>query len=215
MPSKWLKFCRLNYNTPRLGYQYACGGISLESNFSTSPAAAGTNNEGTTTTPSSVYRARVEGGTLQTDPHQLRVIAEFDRLQESLRNYEPPSKPSAMGKFFGSLLTGDSRDKKKGLRIPKGLYIYGAVGGGKTMLMDLFHEVSTVRRKRRVHFHSFMSQAHSEIHRVKQETATDSKSGTRPRVYDPIPPVAADITKESWLLCFDEFQVRRRPMAKN
>lgn len=75
------------------------------------------------------------------------------------------------------------------------------------MLMDLFFSVSPIKLKKRVHFHAFMSDVHSRIHQVKQATAFDVKSGTRPKVYDPIPPVAFDIFKEAWMLCFDEFQV--------
>ena len=83
-----------------------------------------------------------------------------------------------------------------------GLYIYGAVGGGKTMLMDLFYAAVGFQEKRRVHFHEFMLEIHSHIHRVKKEVfARGSKS------YDPIPHVAKAIMDQAWILCFDEFQV--------
>ena len=75
------------------------------------------------------------------------------------------------------------------------------------MLMDLFYEVSKVSRKRRVHFHSFMSDVHSQIHQVKQETVFSFQAGAKPKVRDPIPPVAEAIAESTWLLCFDEFQV--------
>jgi len=75
--------------------------------------------------------------------------------------------------------------------------------------MDMFHQIAPVRRKLRVHFHSFMSDVHGRIHRVKQATVRDARDGTKPQVYDPIPPVARDIANETWLLCFDEFQVRK------
>jgi predicted ATPase len=75
------------------------------------------------------------------------------------------------------------------------------------MLMDLFHSVAPVRRKRRVHFHAFMGDVHKRIHAVKQSTVSTFATGTKPKVYDPIPPVARDIASEAWLLCFDEFQV--------
>jgi len=73
--------------------------------------------------------------------------------------------------------------------------------------MDLFHSLSPVKRKKRVHFHSFMAEVHAGIHRVKQTTVSTFATGTKPKVYDPIPPVAEDIAQEAWLLCFDEFQV--------
>jgi len=75
------------------------------------------------------------------------------------------------------------------------------------MLMDMFHDLAPVEKKMRVHFHSFMSDVHTRIHQVKQDTVRDYESGTKPKVYDPIPPVAEDIAEEAWLLCFDEFQV--------
>lgn len=61
--------------------------------------------------------------------------------------------------------------------IPKGVYIWGSVGGGKTMLMDMFYDVAPVRRKLRVHFHSFMSDVHTKIHRVKQATVSNRIKG--------------------------------------
>jgi len=80
------------------------------------------------------------------------------------------------------------------------------------MVMDLFHDSAPVNRKKRVHFNSFMLDVHTRIHKVKQELVSTVKTGTRPKVYDPIPPVAEDIAEESWLLCFDEFQVENNQL---
>ena len=85
---------------------------------------------------------------------------------------------------------------------PRGLYLYGDVGTGKTMLMDLFYNNlhPHIKRKRRVHFHAFMIDVHKRIHAAK------AKLGFRGG--DPIEPVARDLAKETYILCFDEFQVR-------
>ncbi|XP_060712443.1 lactation elevated protein 1 homolog B isoform X2 [Hemiscyllium ocellatum] len=79
-------------------------------------------------------------------------------------------------------------------------------GTGKTMVMDLFYSHATVKRKSRVHFHGFMLDVHQRIHRLKQ-TLPKRKPGLMAKSYDPIAPIAAEISNESCLLCFDEFQV--------
>lgn len=83
---------------------------------------------------------------------------------------------------------------------PKGLYLYGDVGTGKSMLMDLFYDTlpPEVRSKRRVHFHAFMVDVHKAIHASKLGGAGDK---------DPIPGVAYDLARNASVLCFDEFQV--------
>ena len=86
---------------------------------------------------------------------------------------------------------------------PRGLYIFGAVGRGKTLLMDLFFEAAPVKAKRRVHFHAFMADVHARIHQWRQRRKRGEVAGE-----DPIAPVAADMAAQAWLLCFDEFSVR-------
>jgi cell division protein ZapE len=82
-------------------------------------------------------------------------------------------------------------------KVPRGLYLWGDVGRGKTMLMDLFFASVPLTRKRRVHFNRFMADVHVRIHAERQ------KAGT----HDPIVPVARTLSKAARLLCFDEFQV--------
>ena len=84
--------------------------------------------------------------------------------------------------------------------VPRGLYMYGGVGCGKSLLMDTFFDCSTVPedRKRRVHFHEFMQELHQKMHRLQQE---------QPEHGDPLPYIAHDISSSTQLLCFDEFQV--------
>lgn len=82
--------------------------------------------------------------------------------------------------------------------VPESLYIHGNVGTGKTMVMDLFFDTLAIKRKRRVHFHAFMLDVHQRIHRVKSQY---------PVLADPLSPIADDLVKEAYVLCFDEFQV--------
>lgn len=121
----------------------------------------------------------------------------MESLNDQLRGYHPPAQGGILRRFFG----GASRESAAQRKIPRGLYLHGTVGCGKTMLMDLFFECSGVEKKRRVHFNEFMLDVHRQIHEYKKTVDRHS------RAYDPIPPVAQNITNEAWLLCFDEFQV--------
>ncbi|XP_076444893.1 AFG1-like ATPase isoform X2 [Babylonia areolata] len=142
---------------------------------------------------------QVEIGELQRDSHQHMVIRRLQRLHEDLLTYNPDQHTE------GSWLSKAIHGSKK-LTVPKGLYLYGGVGCGKTMLMDLFYNSSQRHRKKRVHFHKFMLDVHRRIHQLKKtqpkRTSTRESAG-----FDPIRPVAESIREETWLLCFDEFQV--------
>jgi protein AFG1 len=90
------------------------------------------------------------------------------------------------------------------LHPPKGLYLHGTVGTGKSMLMDLFHSTLPLHlhtRRRRAHFHAFMIDVHKRLHKLKSGEA--GVGGVK----DPILYVARDLANESFVLCFDEFQV--------
>lgn len=87
--------------------------------------------------------------------------------------------------------------KEAAIRGPTGLYLYGGVGTGKSMMMDLFYNTMEIKRKRRVHFHQFMQDIHQKIHKLKQQGQT----------HDPIPAIAAHLSANAYLLCFDELQV--------
>jgi cell division protein ZapE len=138
------------------------------------------------------YAALVAAGKIEADPGQEMLARRLAALERRLEQTVLAQKSSSLGWLFGQR----QKDRSK----VKGLYIYGEVGRGKTLLMDLFFETSAVRRKRRVHFHEFMADVHERVHIFRQE----SKNGTGP---DPILRTADAIAEEASLLCFDEFHV--------
>jgi cell division protein ZapE len=139
------------------------------------------------------YAARVAGGRVEHDTAQLSVVDMLAQLEARIAEYRLARKSSSLGWLFGN------REKKQPI---KGLYIYGDVGRGKTMLMDLFFEVSPVVRKRRAHFHEFMIDVHERIHALRQKMKLGEHAGE-----DPIEHTAIELAREAWLLCFDEFHV--------
>ncbi|XP_056422235.1 AFG1-like ATPase isoform X1 [Hyla sarda] len=145
------------------------------------------------TGPLQHYDLLVKDGVLRKDEHQRRVMQELQSLHEALRGYVKESK-GVLAKFF-------TRRKPQ-----KGLYVFGDVGTGKTMVMDMFFAHVEVERKMRVHFHGFMLDVHERIHRLKK-TLPKRKVGFMAKTYDPIAPIAEEISEEACLLCFDEFQV--------
>ncbi|QRM53441.1 cell division protein ZapE [Sinorhizobium sp. BG8] len=140
-------------------------------------------------------KSMVASGALQPDPLQAAMALRFDRLLEEIHAQRPARKSSALGWLFAAR-------KPETASAPKGLYIYGGVGRGKTMLMDMFFELAPARRKRRAHFHEFMADVHERIHKHRQQL----KNGETKQA-DPVPPVAAALIEEARLLCFDEFSV--------
>ncbi|XP_053152261.1 AFG1-like ATPase isoform X4 [Hemicordylus capensis] len=139
------------------------------------------------------YEFLIKTKELRNDEQQLKVIQCLQKLHENLKGYSIGSK-HILSKLF-------TRHKP-----PKGLYVYGDVGTGKTMVMDIFYSHIEVERKKRVHFHGFMLDVHKRIHRLKQNLPK-RKAGLMAKSYDPIAPIAAEISEEACLLCFDEFQV--------
>ena len=139
------------------------------------------------------YAALAHEGEIERDPAQESVALKLARLEERLAQHRLSRKSSHLGWLFA---------KSKPAGPIKGLYTHGDVGRGKTMLMDLFFGLSSVKRKRRAHFHEFMADVHERLNAVRYEM----KAG-RIVDADPIRHVADALAEESWLLCFDEFHV--------
>jgi cell division protein ZapE len=143
------------------------------------------------------YRMLRETGRLQPDAAQARAAAILDTLGRALAEYHPERRG-----FFGF--------PRPMSEAPKGLYLYGAVGRGKSLLMDIFFASAAVARKRRVHFNAFMLEVHERIHEWRNLSRAERRRRpefVRDAGEDPIAPVAKWISQEAMLLCFDEFQV--------
>ncbi|MDO9487514.1 MAG: cell division protein ZapE [Sphingomonadaceae bacterium] len=131
------------------------------------------------------YDALIAAGELRPDPDQRSAAERLEALERELA--APPPTAGILGRLFGGGRTAT---------VPKGLYLWGAVGRGKSMLMDLFYSEARVSPKKRIHFHEFMLDIHERIH-MHRQTSGD----------DPIPAVAKHVAGAARLLCFDEMQV--------
>lgn len=145
-------------------------------------------------TVASAYAARVASGEFSADPAQVALAERLDKLLLAVSTRRLANKSSALGWMFGR--------KQVSNVAPRGLYVYGSVGRGKTMLMDMFFELVPAKRKRRAHFLDFMADAHARIHAHRQKLKNGETKET-----DPVPPVASQLAEEAWVLCFDEFSV--------
>lgn len=137
------------------------------------------------------YEARIESGQLTPDPVQATAAAALNDLEHRLANRKT-------GGWFSKAET------------VTGLYMWGGVGRGKSMLMDMFFESAPVEARRRVHFHEFMAEVHDRLdawRKLSQDDRKRSEWRVKGAGDDPIAPVAKQIASEASLLCFDEFQV--------
>ncbi len=144
------------------------------------------------------YDALVEAGELANDPAQEAAADRLQVLHDDLKHYKDPASRSLLGWLSA----------RKGP--PKGVYLWGGVGRGKTLLMDLFFNNTHFARKRRVHFHEFMAETHDRIaawRALPDSEKRRHKAHNRASPDDPMPPVAYDLAQEALLLCFDEFHV--------
>lgn len=128
------------------------------------------------------YRSLIDAGELRPDAEQAAAAKYLDALQGKLERHE---EPGLIGRLFG-----------KQQDAPRGLYMWGGVGRGKSMLMDLFHQTLSIPEKRRAHFHAFMQEVHGLLRKARK-----TESG------DPIPIVAAEIADGLRCLAFDEMVV--------
>jgi len=135
--------------------------------------------------PRSLYDARCAAGLVRPDPAQARAVDRLEGLNQALLSHAPAARG-----WLGRLGFGATPP------VIKGLYLWGPVGRGKSMLMDLFFATAPIAKKRRVHFHAFMLDVHN---RMERERRAHSRQ--------PILRVAEALAEEAHLLCFDEFQV--------
>ncbi|GJN87776.1 hypothetical protein Rhopal_000731-T1 [Rhodotorula paludigena] len=178
--------------------------------------------------PTAAYDAEVAAGIIQNDVHQRSIVALLQNMYDQLAAYTPPPigplpppvQPSLWDRLMRSRLFADMADElhqantaviplpPPPTNLPKGLYLYGSVGCGKSFLMDLFyaHLPEKYHRAasdggfgaRRVHFHQFMMDVHKKGHRIKMESGI---------AQDWVVMAAREIAGETRVLCFDEFQV--------
>lgn len=159
--------------------------------------------------PLEEYNRLVSLRKLRDDPYQRNIIGSLGDLHAGLSNYEPPRVPDLKpqgGGFFSRLFGGGNGASDKHWapedydEVPKGIYLYGDVGCGKTMLMDLFYStIPPHLTKKRLHFHQFMQGLHKRRHElILQHGSPDM---------DTIPQLSWEIAQSANVLCFDEFQV--------
>ncbi len=146
-------------------------------------------------TPQQAYDALVAAGRIDADPAQLSAMRALSRLGDDLTAYG-----GHMGKKGWAARLGLGAKKPSP---PKGLYLWGGVGRGKSMIMDLFFDHLDVDLKQRVHFHAFMQEVHRRLHAFREA----QKAGKIGKNKDGIEALARVITEQAWLLCFDEFHV--------
>ena len=137
--------------------------------------------------PQAAYRALVQSGELMADPSQALAVEKLQGLSRALLHYKPGNGEGGWRARLGLVQTDPA---------PQGLYLFGPVGRGKSMLMDLFFAATPIAKKRRVHFHAFMLEVHERIFNDGKLVDGDS-----------VAPVAKAIAGDTTLLCFDEFQV--------
>jgi cell division protein ZapE len=140
------------------------------------------------------YTADIAAHLIEGDGAQLAVVNRLARLEAQIAQHRLARKSSSLGWLFAKNVSAQPPIR--------GVYIYGEVGRGKTMLMDMFFEASPVVRKRRAHFHEFMLDVHDRIYGFRQKMKLGEHQGE-----DPIRLTAAELAQEAWLLCFDEFHV--------
>jgi cell division protein ZapE len=142
-----------------------------------------------------LYAGRLAAGLILPDPAQAEAAEKLDALAKALAGTRG---------WLGLAGVGS------GKRTARGLYIWGAVGRGKSMLMDLFFEALTFKDKRRVHFHDFMLETHAFIFEWRRLSPAERRKHAayvRDAGDDPIAPAARRIADQATVLCFDEFHV--------
>ncbi|ORY50718.1 AFG1-like ATPase [Rhizoclosmatium globosum] len=133
--------------------------------------------------PHHVYASKIASGALREDPHQLKTVGHLQTLHDTILSHPPPPPKPVVEE---PVVIG-----------PKGLYLHGDVGTGKTLTMDMFYHSLDIPRKRRVHFHAFMQDVHRRVHQLRKDKGVS---------YDPTPLIAQELANDAWVLCFDELK---------
>jgi peroxisome-assembly ATPase len=149
----------------------------------------------------SVYESQVQKADIKIDQIQLKAIRELDRLSQDLKNYNPPLSSLPMEQestSWWTAFTSSVRPVKTSTPPPKGVYLHGGVGCGKTFSMNLFYQSLLRDDKQIVHFQKFMLRVHQQMHEAKRIEGV---------IGDVLPRVIQRTLQQGRILCFDEFQV--------
>jgi cell division protein ZapE len=154
--------------------------------------------------PLAQYRARLADGVIRADPAQALAAEKLESLHKALTGYQPQTGRIGWKERFGLA--------RRRAEPPQGLYIYGGVGRGKSMLMDIFFRTAPVVKRRRVHFHAFMQEIHGLRARLGHGAGAQMRAKAPMRTLaarseDLMQQIAARVAESAALLCFDEFQV--------
>lgn len=145
------------------------------------------------TDPLTSYQNAIDSGVLQVDQRQLEIVGKLQHLYEVVVGSEKIAKPPVTKGFFSRLFGGAEEAAVVQDKIP-GLYLWGGVGRGKTLLCDMFFDGLPIKKKRRVHFHRFMRGVHQQLAKIKQEQS-------------PLEIVAAKYASEFRVLVLDEMHI--------
>jgi cell division protein ZapE len=145
--------------------------------------------------PIDAYNNLITDGSIRVDPQQLIAMERLQTLHDELADYS-----QQMGKT-GWL----NRLKFRGMQqsTPRGVYLWGGVGRGKSMVMELFYNSSDIKERKHIHFHAFMQEVHRRLHSYRKAQEAGKVSVEK----DPLKSLAKIIVDQAWLLCFDEFYV--------
>lgn len=142
------------------------------------------------TSVSELYKSRVASGQLEADPAQVAVLPVLDALLDRIASASTSAPKS------GGWLSRLTRKSTPAEPAPKGLYLWGGVGRGKSMMMDLVMDAAPLTAKRRVHFHEFMQEIQAGLERMRKQNVADA-----------VVPIADEVAAKTRLLCFDEMQI--------
>jgi protein AFG1 len=185
--------------------------------------------------PIAIYQRKVQSGTIKEDLHQLKAIHLLQTVYDDITSDDanishlassssPTAEKASKEAWFSSLnifkyfksdksddfrKVADSQQSQQSIATRHkgmGLYLWGGVGCGKTYIMDLFFESLPIRKKRRVHFNSFMIDVHKKLHQIK--LSKDMSSNRELDSDHPISILTKELMNDSYVLCFDEFQVK-------